>query len=268
MNGSRTILSRMVSSAVFAGALLAGAGLVPGWNVGAGVALAQDNGQDAQLQAKVNHELDNKRLRGITGKVQGGTATLSGTVTGFADKLEAQKKVGKVKGLTRIDNRIQVNGPEVSDQEIAQKLARKLAINQLTPDRTAFEFIDPRVQQGTVTLLGLVVVPVDKEQAENYVAEQPGVKNLVDKIIVAPPSPNDDRIRHDLYEAIYGYSSFTKYAVNPAKSIRILVLNGNVTLVGGVDSQGDKELAGIRANGVPGVFKVTNDLQVVGQNEK
>jgi hyperosmotically inducible periplasmic protein len=79
----------------------------------------------------------------------------------------------------------------------------------------------------------------------------------------------DDRIRRQVYAAIYGFPSLNKYAIDPAQPIRITVVNGNVTLNGVVISQADKDTAGIRANGVPGVFKVTNNLQVANSsNEK
>jgi osmotically-inducible protein OsmY len=52
--------------------------------------------------------------------------------------------------------------------------------------------------------------------------------------------------------------------MDPAKPIRITVVNGNVVLSGVVDNKMDKDVAGIRANSVPGVFKVVNDLQVAG----
>jgi osmotically-inducible protein OsmY len=78
----------------------------------------------------------------------------------------------------------------------------------------------------------------------------------------------DDRSRLQLFRTIYGFPSLNKYALDPAKPIRISVENGNVTLYGVVDSQMDKDVAGIRANSVPGIFKVTNDLQVVGNPEK
>jgi hyperosmotically inducible periplasmic protein len=74
----------------------------------------------------------------------------------------------------------------------------------------------------------------------------------------------DDRIRLAEARAIYGFPQLNKYAIDPAKPIRITVVNGNVTLTGVVDSQADKDVANIRANGVPGVFKVVNNLQVVG----
>jgi osmotically-inducible protein OsmY len=78
----------------------------------------------------------------------------------------------------------------------------------------------------------------------------------------------DWRIRRAEERAIYGYPQFSRYALDPAKSIRIVVVNGHVTLTGVVDNKGDRDIAGVRANGVPGVFSVKNDLQVAGQNER
>jgi osmotically-inducible protein OsmY len=79
----------------------------------------------------------------------------------------------------------------------------------------------------------------------------------------------DDRSRMQVYRAIYGYPSLQRYSLDPAQPIRITVVNGNVTLNGVVNSQADKNVAGIRANSVPGIFKVTNNLQVANpSNEK
>ena len=91
----------------------------------------------------------------------------------------------------------------------------------------------------------------------------------INNIQVDPLSPMDDRSRLQVYRAIYGYPSLNKYAIDPAQPIRITVVNGNVTLNGVVNSQADKDVAGIRANSVPGIFKVTNNLQVAnGSKEK
>ena len=91
---------------------------------------------------------------------------------------------------------------------------------------------------------------------------------MIDNIQVAPVSMMDDRIRIATARAVYGFPSLNKYAIDPVQPIRIVVQNGNVTLEGVVISQADKEVAGLRANGVPGVFEVTNDLQVANQQSE
>jgi osmotically-inducible protein OsmY len=229
---------------------------------------APATGADAQIQADVTKALDNKRLRGVTAQVASGVVTLTGSVDTYQDKQDAQKKVAKVHNIASIDNRIQVAGPDVSDSELSQKLATKLYYDREGYPEHPFNAITVSVQDGTVTLGGLVVNPVDKSSAEGLVKSFPGVKNVIDNIKVAPPSPMDDRIRRAEFNAIYGFSGFFNYRQDPGNPIRIAVDNGNVTLVGVVNSQGDKEQAYIRASTVPGVFKVTNELQVAGSSEK
>jgi hyperosmotically inducible periplasmic protein len=109
---------------------------------------------------------------------------------------------------------------------------------------------------------------VDKESALIDASYTAGVKDVIDNIKVDPVPMMDDRIRIATARAVYGYPSLNKYAINPAKPIRIVVQNGNVTLLGLVINQADKEVSGLRANGVPGGFKVTNDLQVAHQQSE
>jgi osmotically-inducible protein OsmY len=92
-----------------------------------------------------------------------------------------------------------------------------------------------------------------------------GVQDVIDEVEVDPVSPMDDRIRIQVARSIYGHPSLNKYAIDPGKPIRISVQNGNVTLFGVVDSQMDKDVANIRANSVPGIFKVTNQLEVASE---
>jgi len=126
-----------------------------------------------------------------------------------------------------------------------------------------FDNIAFKVDGYTVTLLGQVVKPVLKSDAENAVKHIEGVEKVDNQIEVLPPSPMDDRLRLRLFRAIYQYPSLQKYALGVQKPIRIIVKNGRVTLEGVVDNETDKNLANIRANSVSGVFGVTNNLQVV-----
>ena len=125
-----------------------------------------------------------------------------------------------------------------------------------------FDNIAYKVEGDTVTLLGQVVRPVLKSDAENAVKHFEGVDHVNNQIEVLPPSPMDDQLRIRLFRAIYGDPGLEKYALGVQKPIRIIVKNGHVTLEGVVDTQADKDLAGIRAKGVPGSFSVDNNLQV------
>lgn len=125
-----------------------------------------------------------------------------------------------------------------------------------------FDNITYKVDGGTVTLMGSVVRPTLKSDAENAVKHIEGVEKVVNQIEILPPSSMDDRIRLALFRAIYDFPALQKYELGVLKPIRIIVKNGHVWLEGVVDSEADKNLAGVRAKTVPGTFSVTNNLQV------
>lgn len=222
------------------------------------------NGVDAQIQADATKQLDKKQFKDVKISVQSSVITLTGTVDVYSDKEEAEKKVHRRKNVKSVQNMIEVAGPVVEDQVLRNKLAEKLAYDRVGYGTTAFNALTIGVQNGVVTLGGTAYGPVDKSSALSLVENYPGVKDVVDNIEVAPVSPMDDRIRLAEARAVYGAPQLNKYAMDPAKPIRITVVNGNVTLSGVVDNQGDKDVANIRANQVPGVFKVVNNLEVAG----
>ncbi len=225
--------------------------------------LAQ-SAEDSAVQADVTKALDNKKFADVKASVSGGIVTLTGTVQIYSAKEDADKKAHHRKNVKGVQNMITVAGPTVEDATLRDKIGEKLAYDRVGYGTTAFNALTIGVQNGVVTLGGVAYGPTDKDSALSLVENYPGVKDVVDNIEVAPPSPMDDRIRIAEARAIYGYPSLNKYSIDPAKPIRITVVSGNVTLSGVVDSQSDKDTANIRANGVPGVFKVTNNLQVAG----
>jgi hyperosmotically inducible periplasmic protein len=131
-------------------------------------------------------------------------------------------------------------------------------------DNLAYK-VDP---DGTVTLLGQVARPVLKSDAENVVKKIEGVERVVNNIEVLPTSPMDDRIRRDVYRAIYGNPALSEYQVRAVPPIHIIVNNGRVTLEGVVARAMDKQIAGVQANSVPGIFAVTNNLKVEEEEKK
>jgi BON domain-containing protein len=120
-------------------------------------------------------------------------------------------------------------------------------------------------QDGTVTLMGQVVRPVLKSDAESAVKKIEGVEKVVNNIEVLPPASMDDRIRRDTYRAIYGNTVLNQYALRAVPPIHIIVNRGHVTLVGVVARQMDKQVAEMQAKSVSGVFSVTDNLQVENQ---
>ncbi len=132
----------------------------------------------------------------------------------------------------------------------------------MLPNLGVFDYLAFKVDGYSVTLLGTVTRPTLKSDAEAAVKGIEGVEHVDNQIEVLPPSPMDDRLRLRLFRAIYDYPSLQRYALPVNKPIRILVKSGHVRLEGIVDNQSDKNVAGIRANGVSGIFSVDNNLQV------
>jgi osmotically-inducible protein OsmY len=226
--------------------------------------MAQSGPNDAQIQADVMKSLDSKRFKDVKTSVQNGIVKLTGTVDLYSAKLDADNRAHHRRNVKSVDNQIQVEGPTVEDTTLRDKLAEKLAYDRVGYGTTAFNAFTIGVQNGAVTLGGTAYGPSDKDSAVSLVENYPGVKDVIDNIEVAPVSPMDDRIRLAEARAIYGAPQLNKYAIDPAKPIRITVVNGNVTLSGVVDSEADKDVANLKANSVTGVFKVVNNLQVVG----
>jgi len=150
--------------------------------------------------------------------------------------------------------------PARSTERITKEVRHELL---MLPYLGVFDNLAYKVDGYNVTLVGQVTRPTLKSDAENVVKRIEGVEHVDNQIEVLPPSPMDDRLRRQLYRAIYGYPALQKYALGVQQPIRIIVKSGKVTLEGVVDNEGDKNIANIRANGVPGVFSVTNNLQVV-----
>jgi hypothetical protein len=130
------------------------------------------------------------------------------------------------------------------------------------PYYSVFDSLSFRIDTGRVTLSGQVTQPIVKEDAERAVRRLPGILSVTSQIEVLPPSRVDDRIRRDVYYAVYGYRPLQRYGAGMHPAIRIVVKNGNVSLVGAVASTGDRATVYQRATGVPGVFSVTNHLLV------
>lgn len=149
-----------------------------------------------------------------------------------------------------------------AQERIIQQVGHQL---RMLPRVGAFDNLAYKVDGYNVTLMGQVVQPITKSDAESAAKHVEGVEKVDNQIEILPPSPMDDRLRHQLYRAIYRFPALQRYALPPQKPIRIIVKNGHVALEGVVDSEADKNLAGVRANGVPGIFSVDNNLRVAKQ---
>jgi hyperosmotically inducible protein len=154
------------------------------------------------------------------------------------------------------------------DREVSPKAVERIQKEVrhelvMLPYLDVFDNLAYKVDGYNVALFGQVTDPTVKSDAEKAVKKIEGVEKVDNQIEVLPVSPMDDGLRRRLFRAIYGYPQIQKYALPTIKPIRIIVKNGHVTLEGVVDSESDKNIAGLRANGVSGAFSVTNNLAVV-----
>lgn len=136
----------------------------------------------------------------------------------------------------------------------------------MLPYYGVFDNLNFSLNGRSVKLAGQVSRPSLKSDAAAVVRTVAGVETVVNEIEILPTSPSDDRIRIATYRALYGDDSpLNRYALQAVPPIHIIVKNGNVTLVGFVSNDGDRNIANIRANGVSGVFSVKNELMVEGK---
>jgi hyperosmotically inducible periplasmic protein len=147
----------------------------------------------------------------------------------------------------------------VSQEKLTKEVRHELL---MLPWYSVFYNLAYQVDGDKVTLYGQVTRPALKSDAETVVKKLDGGTQTVSNIEVLPLSPMDDQLRRSLYRSIYGYAGLSRYSIQPVPSIHIIVKNGNVTLEGVVDNEMDKNLANMRANQVPNVFSVKNNLAV------
>jgi hyperosmotically inducible protein len=170
--------------------------------------------------------------------------------------------VAPLAGASQPPDSPQQRSEEKYREQLAKEVRHQLV---LLPYYSVFDNLAFKIDGDKVTLLGQVVRPTLKSDAEAAVKSIEGVAAVVNNIEVLPVSPMDDQLRIAVYRAIYHDSALFRYGESAVPSIHIIVKNGNVTLVGVVDNESDKNLAYLRASGVPNVFSVKNELTVAGK---
>jgi hyperosmotically inducible protein len=227
--------------------------------------VAQTNGAaryDSAILATATKKLESKaQFHGVQATVEDGIITLTGNVDLYQQKLDAAKKVRKLAKVQGVRNLITVAGKDVPDAQLESQLDRKLYYDRMGYD-IGFSFVTASVDDGVATLDGAARTDYDRDSALSLASTLPGVKDVVDNVKVLPASPFDDRIRLATARALYRDPVLSRYAIDPARPIRIVVDGGHVALYGVVANQADKNIAGIRAHQVFGVFSVQNNLEV------
>jgi len=161
----------------------------------------------------------------------------------------------------------------VQSPEAVQRLQARISRETyheliMLPQLSIFDHLAYKIDGANVTLMGEVRNAVLKDDAEKSVKRIEGVESVKNEIEILPPSPNDDRIRRQVARAIFRDDRLFRYSLASIPSIHIIVKGGHVVLKGSADTQGDKDAAGMRANGVSGVFSVENELEVTRPTEK
>jgi osmotically-inducible protein OsmY len=221
---------------------------------------------DNQIQTAVTQKLAAKnQYSNVKASVEDGIVTLTGTVDLYQGKLDAAKLARKIANAQGVRNLLTVAGANVPDEQLEQKLAKKLRYVRVGYDNT-FDYFALGVKDGVVTVEGQDRTGVGRDEALFDIANMPGVKDVIDRVSIEPVSLFDDGLRLRALRVIYSDSVLSKYAMDPARPIRIIVTNGHVTLYGSVDNKMDKDIAGIRANQLPGAFSVDNKLEVEGKS--
>jgi hyperosmotically inducible periplasmic protein len=217
---------------------------------------------DDQIQTALAQKLASKsQFSAVNSSVDDGIVTLTGTVNLYQRKLDAAKTARKTANVQGVRNLITVAGPDVPDAQLEDKLATKLAYVRVGFDST-FDYFALGVKDGVVTVEGLDRTGIGRDEALSDIANMPGVKDVINNISIEPTSNFDDGIRLRAAQAIYRDPVLSKYGMDPARPIRIIVVNGHVTLYGAVNNAMDKQIAGMRAGEIPGTFGVQNNLVV------
>lgn len=222
---------------------------------------------DGEIQNKIKDKLNKDKFKEVTASVNDGMVTMNGNVELYAHKHQAEDRVHDIDHVQGISNRIEVRGKLVEDPELREKLADKLRYDRVGQG-IIFNALTLEVNNGYATIGGSAYSEADAASAIAIAENMPGVKGVRDEIVVQPTSIADDDLRVALARRIYGDSVLSRYAMDPQAPIRIVVNHGKVTLVGVVNSEMEKNVAGIRAREVPGSFSVDNQLMVESKTAK
>jgi osmotically-inducible protein OsmY len=211
---------------------------------------------DSELQQRVRMELEwNPRVNapGITVAVKDGIVTLAGFVENYGKKTAALEAVHQISGLLDVADEMQVRATRgKTDQEVAQAVRGALIWDVYVPD----DQIRSTVSGGWVTLEGKVERWQQREDAGRCVERLSGVLGVTNKIEVAPPKVDANKIRSSIESAL------ARRAEREARHIGVTVVDGVVTLTGKVDSWAEKHSVGQLASYSPGVKSVANKLSV------
>ncbi len=189
---------------------------------------------------------------------------LSLAPTAIASTSFQTKQQGRSRPQLRREREPRVVAGARSQALLAEEVRHRLV---MLPYYDVFDWLEGEVRpDGTLVLRGQVTRPALRSDAERRARDVEGIARVINEVEVLPVSPNDDRLRAELYRAIYSFDSpLFRYATRAVPPIHIIVKQGRATLKGVVATKADSDRAYMAARGVPGLFEVTNELRVEGE---
>ncbi len=206
-----------------------------------------------------NKILEKTRIEQFTITQDKDHVLLEGRATVLKDKVEAEK-IARHELKTDVVNHIQLNENEKSDREITLDVVSR--IQGKTSRSYLFNTLSVDTKDGNVTLTGKVRDAYLAKQAEEAAMEVSGVRSVQNRVQILNVSAGDDRLRNLIYQRLQRDDRLFAYFVPAQPSIQIIVDRARVTLVGFVNTEGDRARAGILARQVTGSLGVENRLQV------
>jgi hyperosmotically inducible periplasmic protein len=231
--------------------------------VGTGVCLAAPPTIDTQAMAGIQSRLHHAQVLkhgDVQVTIEGGVATLTGTVDNLGSKLDAEKAARKTPGVKQVVNNIEVRAQGVGENQILQAARHEIVMYYAYG---IFDNVELQAQGGTLTVSGQVTQPFKKTDMGRLLERVKGVAVLQNNLEVLPVSSFDDRLRLQVARAIYGDPFFIHYANQALPPIHIVVKNGNVTLYGVVANAMDRTKADLDARSAGLSFSVVDNLAIV-----
>jgi len=235
-------------------ALIVGLGIQTAW--------ARAQATDAQTLAAIQDKIYHTNVfehGQVTTTFEKGVATLVGTVDNLGSRMDAERAAGKVHGVNKIINNIQVHADDFTQAQMLEE-ARKEVVTYYAFG--IFDNVELQAQGDKLIVSGQVTQPFKKSNLGNILQRVKGVAALENNLEVLPVSSHDDLLRLQIARAIYGSSPLFNYGNRAVPPIHIIVKNGNVTLEGAVGSKMDRQLAEMAARTTGLSFSVTNNLRV------
>jgi len=161
-------------------------------------------------------------------------------------------------GVAAATTKAGANLPQ-SDSDIAKNVRHEVVMYS---QYSIWDDVGFRVAGGNVSLTGEVNQFFKKQDIERLVRNVPGVTSVTNEIKVLPLSSMDDRLRLQVASAIYRDPVLVQYSMMAVPPIHIIVENGHVTLTGMVNSDMEKQIAGMRAASSLSFGPITNNLVV------